>query len=85
MRPNGLLHEDVADYVCRFHEEVKTSLERKRADVVELYQPMTESMRDIHAAIVDCMVATLSELKRANTQVGINSINGLQAIDGPVS
>ncbi|KZV76813.1 hypothetical protein PENSPDRAFT_645911 [Peniophora sp. CONT] len=59
----------------RFHEVVKNSLERKRADVVELYQPMTESMRDIHGAIVECMVATLSELKRANTQLDLDDLN----------
>lgn len=74
-KTGGVGFEHVTDYGYSFHEEVKNSLERKRADVVELYQPMTESMRDIHAAIVDCMVATLSELKRANTQVGINLMN----------
>jgi len=53
----------------RFHEEVKTSLERRRADVVELSQPLTESMSDIHGAIVQCMTTTLAELKRSNTTV----------------
>lgn len=53
----------------RFHEEVKKSLERRRADVIELYQPLSESMADIHHAIVQCMSATLAELKRANSTV----------------
>ena len=52
-----------------FHEAVKESLERKRADVVELYQPMTESMKEIHGALVQCMSTTLAELKRSNTMV----------------
>ena len=54
---------------CRFHEDIKQSLERRRADVVELAQDMTESMSDIHHAIIQCMNATLSELKKANTTV----------------
>jgi DNA excision repair protein ERCC-4 len=53
----------------RFHEEVKESLERRRADVVELNQHLTESMKDIHAAIVQCMNATLMELKKSRTDV----------------
>lgn len=53
----------------RFHEEIKKSLERRRADVVELSQNLTERMADIHHAIIQCMNATLSELKRSNTNV----------------
>lgn len=53
----------------RYHASVKDALGRRRADVVELHQPLTESMRDIHDAIVQCMNTTLAELKRANTQV----------------
>ena len=57
------------DIGCSFHEAVKESLERKRADVVELYQPMTESMKEIHGGLVQCMSTTLAELKRSNTMV----------------
>lgn len=53
----------------RFHEEIKRSLERRRADVVELSQNLTEAMQDIHNAIIQCMTTTLSELKRSNTTV----------------
>lgn len=60
----------------RFHEEVKNSLERRKADVVELYQELPESMKDIHHAIVQCMTATLAELKRSNTSV-CNIMNNL--------
>ena len=53
----------------RFHEDVKDSLERRKADVIELFQALSESMKDIHQAIIQCMNATLSELKRSNTTV----------------
>jgi DNA excision repair protein ERCC-4 len=58
-----------ADCKSSFHEDVKTSLERRRADVVELFQPMTELMSDIHTAIVQCMTSTLDALKRSNASV----------------
>ncbi|KAG9001898.1 hypothetical protein FRB94_004430 [Tulasnella sp. JGI-2019a] len=59
----------------RFHEEVQTSLGRRKADVVELYVPMTPRMRDIHQAIVQCMTATLNELKRSNTTLELDDLN----------
>ncbi len=58
------------DIDCSFHEAVKESLERRRADVIELYQPMTESMKEIHGALVQCMSTTMAELKRSNAMVG---------------
>lgn len=54
----------------RFHADVKSSLEEKRVDVIELFQPMTDLMSDIHGAIVQCMTSTVAELKRSNTHVG---------------
>jgi DNA excision repair protein ERCC-4 len=57
------------DNCFSFHQVVKDSLERKHADVVELYQPMTESMKEIHGGLVQCMSMTLAELKRSNTTV----------------
>ncbi|KAI0056711.1 hypothetical protein BV25DRAFT_1976751 [Artomyces pyxidatus] len=59
----------------RFHQTVKDSLERKKADVVELYQPMTSAMMDIHNAIVGCMTATLAELKRSNTMLELDDLS----------
>ncbi|EIN05331.1 hypothetical protein PUNSTDRAFT_54777 [Punctularia strigosozonata HHB-11173 SS5] len=59
----------------RFHQEVQHSLARRRADVIELYQPLTEAMSDIHQAIVQCMTTTLSELKRANTTLDLDDFN----------
>ncbi|KAG6865039.1 hypothetical protein C0991_005532 [Blastosporella zonata] len=59
----------------RFQEDVKKSLERRRADVVELSQPLTEAMSDIHHAIIQCMSTTLSELKRSNTTLDLDDFN----------
>ena len=68
---NSLLHfaSPSSTFVFRFHEEIKKSLERRRADVVELSQNLTERMADIHHALIQCMSITLSELKRSNTTV----------------
>ncbi|KAK7448452.1 DNA repair protein RAD16 [Stygiomarasmius scandens] len=49
----------------RFHQDIKDALERRRADVVELSQDMTQAMDDIHGAIVQCMNSTLAELRRS--------------------
>ncbi|KAG7090371.1 hypothetical protein E1B28_009490 [Marasmius oreades] len=49
----------------RFHQNIKDCLERKRADVVELAQNLTESMAEIHGAIVHCMNMILSDLRRS--------------------
>ncbi|KAJ3515568.1 hypothetical protein NLJ89_g1672 [Agrocybe chaxingu] len=59
----------------RFHEEIKKSLERRRADIIELSQNMTEPMADIHHAIIQCMTTTLSELKRSNTTLDLDDLN----------
>ncbi|KDR70041.1 hypothetical protein GALMADRAFT_76875 [Galerina marginata CBS 339.88] len=59
----------------RFHEKIKTCLERRRADVVELSQNLTEPMADIHHAIIQCMNTTLSELKRSNTTLDLDDFN----------
>ena len=50
----------------RFHEEIKKSLERRRADVVELSQNLTERMAE---AIIQCMSINLSELKCSNATI----------------
>ncbi|KAI0699621.1 hypothetical protein C8T65DRAFT_659230 [Cerioporus squamosus] len=58
----------------RFHADIKESLDRKTPDIVELHQDMTESMSEIHHAIVQCMTTTLSELKRANTMYDLDDL-----------
>lgn len=59
---------------CRFHLDIKASLDLKKPDLVELHQDMTEAMSEIHHAIVQCMTITLSELKRSNTAVRYPSV-----------
>ena len=52
----------------RFHVSVAKSLEGKRkAEVIELEVPMTESMRDIQNAVLECVEVSIVELKKANT------------------
>ncbi|TRM61018.1 hypothetical protein BD626DRAFT_88683 [Schizophyllum amplum] len=58
----------------RFQDDVKKSLERRRADVVELSQHMTESMAEIHHAIIQCMNSTLSDLKRSNASLDLDDL-----------
>ncbi|TFK24349.1 hypothetical protein FA15DRAFT_669680 [Coprinopsis marcescibilis] len=59
----------------RFHDEIKQCLERRVADVVELYPGMTENMSEIHHAIIQCMTGTLADLKRSNTKIELDDLN----------
>ncbi|EME87238.1 uncharacterized protein MYCFIDRAFT_212808 [Pseudocercospora fijiensis CIRAD86] len=52
----------------RFHVTVAKSLEGKRkAEVIELEVPMTDAMRDIQNAVLECVEVSISELKKMNT------------------
>lgn len=52
----------------RFHVTVAKSLEgRKKAEVIELEVPMTDSMGDIQNAILECVEVSIGELKKADT------------------
>ncbi|KAI9760612.1 MAG: amidophosphoribosyltransferase [Chaenotheca gracillima] len=52
----------------RFHVTVAKSLEgRKKAEVIELEVPMTDSMAEIQAAIIQCVEISIGELKKANS------------------
>lgn len=52
----------------RFQQTVAKSLEGKRkAEVIELEIPMTDAMRDIQNAVMECVEVSISELKKANT------------------
>jgi DNA excision repair protein ERCC-4 len=54
----------------RFHVTVAKSLEgRKKAEVIELEVPMTEAMRDIQNAVLQCVEASISELRKSNTGI----------------
>lgn len=68
------LHLRVVHIYPRFHEMVKSTLENRKADVIELYQHMTESMQTIHHAIVQCMTMTLSELKRSHATLELDDL-----------
>lgn len=52
-----------------FHDDVDRDLKKRQADVVEIYQPLTDNMLDIQTAILECMELTLSEIKRSNHYV----------------
>ena len=57
----------------RFHVTVAKSLEgQKQAEVIELEVPMTESMRDIQNAILECVEVSISELKKAGTGLDLD-------------
>ena len=54
---------------CRYNEAVKVALATRTAEVVEMYQPMTELMRQCQDGITECMEAMLVELKRDHSLV----------------
>ncbi|GAA5837199.1 hypothetical protein JCM5353_001595 [Sporobolomyces roseus] len=58
----------------RFHEAVDRDLKKRKADVIEFYQPLTPAMMDIQNAIIDCMEATLSEIKRSNHYLEVEEL-----------
>jgi len=54
----------------RFHASVAQSLEGKRkAEVIEFEVPMSEDMMTIQQAVLECIDASISELRKANTGV----------------
>lgn len=56
----------------RFHVSVAESLEgRRKAEVIELEVPMTEKMREIQNAVMECVEISIGELKKANTGIDV--------------
>lgn len=55
----------------RFEASVLSSLEHRKADVIELYQPLSALMSEIQSAIIECMEVTLAELRRSNTNLDV--------------
>jgi len=53
----------------RYNEAVKLAMATRQAEVVEMYQPMTDAMRQCQDAITECMEAMLVELKRDHSLV----------------
>jgi DNA excision repair protein ERCC-4 len=60
----------------RFQLLVAQSLEgKKRAEVIELEVPMSDSMRDIQNAIMECVEVCIGELKKANSGLDMEDWN----------
>ncbi|KAJ1920686.1 DNA repair protein RAD16, partial [Tieghemiomyces parasiticus] len=59
----------------RFHVAVTADLDRAKADVVELRQPLSESMREIQLATMDCLQGCIAELRRFHRLVDLDEVN----------
>ncbi|KAH8662266.1 DNA repair protein rad16 [Xylariales sp. PMI_506] len=60
----------------RFHVTVAASLEgKKRAEVIELEVPMTEAMKEIQTAVMECVEVSIHELKKSNTGLEMEDWN----------
>ncbi|KAF9771603.1 hypothetical protein IL306_010752 [Fusarium sp. DS 682] len=60
----------------RFHVAVAQSLEgKKKAEVIELEVPMTDSMREIQNAIMECVEVSIHELKKGNSGLEMDDWN----------
>ena len=60
----------------RFHVHVAQALEgKKKAEVIELEVPMSEAMRDIQTAIMECVEVSIHELKKGNTGLEMDDWN----------
>ncbi|KAI2781428.1 DNA repair protein [Daldinia loculata] len=60
----------------RFHMTVASSLEgKKKAEVIELEIPMTDAMRDIQTAIMECVEVSIHELKKGNSGLEMDDWN----------
>lgn len=60
----------------RFHVTVAKSLEgRRKAEVIELEVPMTEGMRAIQNAVLECVEVSIGELKKSNTGIDMEDWN----------
>ncbi|KAK0733647.1 hypothetical protein B0T26DRAFT_631017 [Lasiosphaeria miniovina] len=60
----------------RFHMHVAQSLEgKKNAEVIELEVPMTNAMKEIQTAIMECVEVSIHELKKGNTGLEMDDWN----------
>lgn len=60
----------------RFHVAVAQSLEgKKKAEVIELEVPMTDAMKEIQTAIMECVEVSIHELKKGNTGLDMEDWN----------
>ena len=57
----------------RFHVTVAKSLEgKKKAEVIELEVPMTDAMKDIQNAVLECVEVSIGELRKAGTGIELD-------------
>lgn len=60
----------------RFHVAVAQALEgKKKAEVIELEIPMTDAMKEIQSAIMECVEVSIHELKKGNTGLEMDDWN----------
>ena len=60
----------------RFQMSVAQSLEgKKKAEVIELEVPMSDSMKDMQNAIMECVEVSIGELKKANAGLEMDDWN----------
>lgn len=60
----------------RFHINVAQALEgKKKAEVIELEVSMSDSMRDIQNAIMECVEVSIGELKKSNSGLEMDDWN----------
>lgn len=60
----------------RFHVTVANSLEgKRRAEVIELEVPMSDAMRDIQNAVLECVEVSITELRKGNTGLEMEDWN----------
>ncbi|KAG4436708.1 hypothetical protein IFR05_007822 [Cadophora sp. M221] len=65
----------------RFQVVVGQALEgKKKAEVIELEVPMSESMRDIQNAIMECVEVSISDLKKSNSGLEMEDWNADSAL-----
>lgn len=65
----------------RYHTTIQKSLQgKKKAEVIELEVPMSESMKDIQNAIMECVEVSIQELKKGNTGLEMEDWNVGNAI-----
>ncbi|KAI7378393.1 DNA repair protein, partial [Hortaea werneckii] len=60
----------------RFHVTVAKSLEgKKKAEVIELEVPMSDHMKEIQAAVLECVEVSITELRKANSGLEMDDWN----------
>ncbi|KAG0150955.1 hypothetical protein CROQUDRAFT_37582 [Cronartium quercuum f. sp. fusiforme G11] len=58
----------------RFHVAVRQDLEVRKPKVIELHQPLSPAMSEIQTAIIECIDASLAEIRRANTNLEVDDL-----------